>query len=64
MSKMGRNERVAAVLDGLAAAIRDVECPVQFSPLLMEARQLLSGELAPAPPPLRAREERGEDERS
>lgn len=48
---LSRNERAAAVLDGLATAIRDPECPVQFSPLLMEARKLLSGELAADPAP-------------
>jgi hypothetical protein len=34
--------RRKTVIAGLDAAIRDIECPVQFSPLLMEARRMLA----------------------
>lgn len=46
-----RAERIAIVVDGLRAAISDIECPVQFSPLLMEAMQLLAALRAPAQAP-------------
>lgn len=35
-------DRRKTVIAGLEAAIRDMECPVQFSPLLMEARRMLA----------------------
>jgi hypothetical protein len=40
-------DRRKTVIAGLEAAIRDIECPVQFSPLLMEARRMLAAQWPP-----------------
>jgi hypothetical protein len=35
-------DRIPALIDGLRAAICDPECPLQFTPLLLECAQTLS----------------------
>ena len=48
MSETPALEQVEVVRKGLAKAMSDPACPLQFSPLLMEARQLL-GKLSAVP---------------